>query len=60
VRGLVPSLLQLVVNEQSAGATSETFVIPTPKLIKGLRDMFSKGMWGHQLLTHFLQEQHDG
>lgn len=21
--------------------------------------MFSKGMWGHQLLAHFLQDQHD-
>lgn len=55
VRGLVPALLQLVIKEQSATNN----VIPTPKLIKGLKDMFSKGMWGQQLLSHFLQDQHD-
>jgi hypothetical protein len=45
-----------VIQEQSSSAQG---AIQTPKLIKGFKDMFAKGMWGQQLLTHFLQEQAD-
>jgi len=55
VRGVVPGLLSLVIKEQSL----PTGIIPTPKLINGLKEMFVHGMWGETLLRHFLQEQSD-
>lgn len=55
IRGVVPGLLTLVIKEQSL----PTGIIPTPKLINGLKEMFVHGMWGETLLRHFLQEQTD-